>query len=201
LFPPGWQMIQHRNAQTLYRHWQRLRAGSPAPQQRALHPADIKEVLPQIFVLQRFDPDHYVFRLAGTGYCALFGREFRTQNILALFQGPARKYLSVFFDRVVSLPCGGIAETRAETLAGEHCLIEHVFLPIADSDNRINRILGIANVTDWGTASVFDRFARQTIFALKVLDPSSAAPVEEAEPSPDERLRLATEHAYSAAER
>ncbi|MFO1186406.1 MAG: PAS domain-containing protein [Alphaproteobacteria bacterium] len=173
MFPPGGQMIQHRNAQTLYRHWLRLRAESPAPQQRALHPADIKELLPHLFVLQRFDPDHYVFRLAGTGYCALFGREFRTQNILALFQGPARKYLSVFFDRIVALPCGGIAETRAETLAGEHCLIEHVFLPIADADNRINRILGIANVTDWGTASVFDRFARQTLFALKVLDPAA----------------------------
>lgn len=166
-------MIQHPNAQTLYRYWQRLKGESPAPQQRALIPSDIKEVLPQLFVLQRFDPEHYVFRLAGTGYCTLFGREFRTQNMLALFQGPARKYLSVLLDRIVALPCGGVAETRAETLTGDHCLIEHVFLPIADRDNRITRILGIANVVDWGTASAFDRFARQSLFSLKVLDPSS----------------------------
>ena len=166
-------MIQHHNAEKLYSYWQRLRGESPAPQQRALYPADIKELLPHLFVLQRFDHDHYVFRLAGTGYCALFGREFRTQNMLALFNGPARKYLRVMFDRIVALPCGGIAETRAETLSGDHCLIEHLFLPIADNDNRITRILGMANVVDWGTASVFDRFARQSLFALKVLDPTA----------------------------
>jgi len=172
-------MIQHPNAQTLYRYWQRLKGEAPAPQQRALTPADIKEVLPQLFVLQRFDPEHYVYRLAGTGYCALFGREFRTQNMLALFQGPARKYLSVLLDRIVALPCGGVAETRAETLAGDHCLIEHVFLPIADSDNRITRILGIANVVDWETSNVYDRFARQTLFSLKVLDPSASREMAE----------------------
>jgi hypothetical protein len=190
-------MIQHPSAQALYSYWQRLRGEAPAPQQRALYPADIKELLPQLFVLQRFDPDHYVFRLAGTGYCSLLGREFRTQNILALFQGPGRKYLSVLFDRIVALPCGGIAETRAETLTGDHCLIEHLFLPIADSDNRITRILGIANVTDWGTASVIDRFARQTLFALKVLDPASFAGAEIAPPFTAPRMRAGAEQVAS----
>jgi hypothetical protein len=182
-------MIQHPNAQALYGCWQRLRGEASAPQQRALRPAEMKELLPYLFVLQRFDANHYVFRLAGTGYCTLFDREFRTQNMLTLFQGPARTYLRLLFDRIVSLPCGGIAEIRAETLADEHCLIEYVFLPIADSDNRVSRILGIASVTDWACASVFDRFARQTILSLKVLDPSAWQPVEPA-PTPEPGIRL-----------
>lgn len=187
-------MIQHPNARALYAYWQDLRGDAAAPQQRTLTPAAIKDLLPHLFVLQRFDPQHFVFRLAGTGYCALFGREFRTQNILALFQGPARRYLGVLLDRIVSLPCGGVAETRAETLNGDHCLIEHVFLPIADSDNRITRLLGIANVVDWETASAFDRFARQTLFSLNVIDPSQPhTPVPEL---PVHAARRAVESAF-----
>ena len=169
-------MIEHKNARTLLRYWQRVRRGAQAPQQRTLRPSEMKELLPNIFVLQRFDPHHFVFRLAGTGYCALFGREFRTQNLLALFQGPARKYLSVLLDRVVGLPCVGIGQARAETLSGDHCQLEYLFLPLADSDGRVNRLLGTANVTDWGTASVYDRFARQTLLSLQVLDPAQAGP-------------------------
>lgn len=169
-------MIEHNNALTLFRYWQNVRGEAAAPQQRNLRPSEMKDLLPGVFVLQRFDAHHFVFRLAGTGYCALFGREFRTQNILALFQGPARKYLSVLLDRVIGLPCGGVAQTRAETLSGDHCLLEYLFLPLADSDGRINRILGTANVTDWGTASHYDRFARQGLLSLQVLDPSFSEP-------------------------
>jgi hypothetical protein len=179
-------MIEHSNARTLLRYWHEVRRDSPAPQQRLLKPSDMKDLLPSLFVLQRFDPDHFVFRLAGTGYCAMFGREFRTQNILALFQGPARKYLSVLLDRVISLPCIGVAQARAETLAADHCELEYLFLPLADADARINRIIGIVNVTDWGTASVYDRFARQNLLSLQVMDPAGPLPalaIEEKKPS------------------
>ncbi len=183
-------MIEHKNALTLFRYWQNVRGEAAAPQQRNLRPSEMKDLLPGVFVLQRFDAHHFVFRLAGTGYCALFGREFRTQNILALFQGPARKYLSVLLDRVIALPCGGVAQTRAETLAGDHCLLEYLFLPLADSDGRINRILGTANVTDWGTASHYDRFARQGLLSLQVLDPAFAEPTPvKGEPAPDHPLK------------
>jgi hypothetical protein len=164
-------MIEHQNGQLLVSYWQRIRDGAPAPKQLLLHPAEIKKILPNVFVLQRFDAHHFVFRLAGTGYCAMFGREFRTQNILSLFQGPARRYLGVMLDRVVGLTCLGVAETRAETLSGDHCYLEYVFLPVADSDGRINRVLGTANVRDWGTASPYDRFARQSLLRMQVADP------------------------------
>lgn len=164
-------MIEHKNGQLLVSYWQRVRNGAPAPKQLLLHPAEIKKILPNVFVLQRFDPHHFVFRLAGTGYCAMFGREFRTQNILSLFQGPARRYLGVMLDKVVGLTCIGVAETRAETLSGDHCYLEYVFLPVSDADGRVNRILGTANVRDWGTASGYDRFARQSLLRMQVADP------------------------------
>ena len=41
---------------------------------------------PYTFILQRFDSEHAVFRLAGTEICHLFGREFRDQNFLNLWE-------------------------------------------------------------------------------------------------------------------
>lgn len=163
--------MRHANAQALFDYWQSLRGEGQAPRQRALHPAQIKGALPNLFVLQRYDADHYVFRLAGTGYCALFGREFRSQNILGQLGGPARRYFSVLLDRVIAVPCGGLAEARAHTLNGQYCTLEYLLLPLADPDGRITRILGTVNVTDWGTSSVFDRFANQTLLSLQAFDP------------------------------
>jgi hypothetical protein len=182
-------MIEHKNALTLFRYWQDVRGEAAAPQQRNLKPSEMKDLLPSVFVLQRFDAHHFVFRLAGTGYCSLFGREFRTQNMLGLFQGPARRYLSVALDRVVAVPCGGVMQTRAETLSGDHCSLEYLFLPLADSDGRINRILGSANVTDWGTASHYDRFARQGLMSLQILDPSFPEPTPVKDETPGHPLK------------
>lgn len=171
-------MIKHPNARALATYWQSLRGRANAPMQRDLRPADIKPVLPSMFVLQRFDASHFVFRLAGTGYCALFGREFRMQNILTIAEGPQRRYLSVMLDRVLDLPCIGVAQARLETLSGLDAEMEYLFLPLADSDGRINRILGSANIVDWGSASVYDRFARQSLTALQIKDPADLPPAE-----------------------
>lgn len=164
--------MEHKNAQELLRYWQTLNGETTVPQQRHLKPAEMKNILPSVFVLQRYDAQHFTFRLAGTGYCALFGREFRTQNILALFQDHTRKYFGVLLDRVVGVPCAGIAQAQAETLSGETCSLEYLLLPLADADGRVNRILGTANVTSWGTASRFDRFAHQKLISMQVRDPS-----------------------------
>ena len=171
-------MMKHANSRAIVNYWQALRGRANAPMQRDLRPADIKTALPQLFVLQRFDADHFVFRLAGTGYCSLFGREFRMQNILSIAQGPQRRYLGLMLDRVLDLPCMGIADVRIETLSGLHAEMEYIFLPLADADGRINRLLGTANIVDWGSASVYDRFARQSLTALQIKDIADLPPAE-----------------------
>ncbi len=77
-----------RNPKTraLYHYWNGLRQGRDVPCRNDIEPRQIKNLLPDIFILEHFDNDHLVFRLAGTRLCEFYGREFRAHNFLSLWR-------------------------------------------------------------------------------------------------------------------
>lgn len=69
----------------LYRYWNRLRDGRPAPDRREIEPADIKTLLADTFILERDWRGQAVFRLAGTRICSTFGRELKGFSFASLW--------------------------------------------------------------------------------------------------------------------
>lgn len=69
----------------LFQYWNRLRGSRPAPLRTEIEPADIKQLLPDTFILERDRSAEPVFRLAGTRICATYGKELRGNAFLSLW--------------------------------------------------------------------------------------------------------------------
>lgn len=69
----------------LFQYWDKLRGKRPAPQRAEIEPTDIKALLPSTFILERDARGEAVFRLAGTGLCAIYGRELKGHSFSSLW--------------------------------------------------------------------------------------------------------------------
>lgn len=136
--------LNHPNTQELLKYWDGLRRDRTTPCRQDVQPQHIKRLLPNIFMLERFDEDHLVFRLAGTRLCERYGREFRAHNFLSLWRGADRFRMRDFLDQVIKRPSPGLIKCRAETLDRITIDAEMLVLPMMDSQGAITRILGSA---------------------------------------------------------
>lgn len=74
----------------LYEYWNELRGKRAAPSRKELDPNVLKDVLPNLFLLDRLGKSEYNFRLAGTKTCNIFGKELRDSNFLDLWSANDR---------------------------------------------------------------------------------------------------------------
>ena len=94
----------------LYEYWNELRGKRIAPNRKELDPNILKDVLPNLFLLDRIGRDTYNFRLAGTKTCDIFGKELRDQNFLDLWSANDRdsftSLLSTLSEQGAAIVCG-----------------------------------------------------------------------------------------------
>jgi hypothetical protein len=132
-----------RNAGTieLFRYWNRIRDGKPAPKRTQIEPIDIRTWLADTFILEQGMRREVTFRLAGTRMCAIYGRELKDYSFFGLFSlgdmGLAKRLINACFaDKTVSIiSFDGI--TRTKKVAG----FEAIFMPLA-SNGESDRIFG-----------------------------------------------------------
>ena len=82
-----------QTTRALYDYWNGLRGENSVPFRAQVNPADFRDALPHVFILQRDDEYTYPFRIAGTGICSNFGREFTSQNFMDLWTPEEREGL------------------------------------------------------------------------------------------------------------
>jgi hypothetical protein len=132
-----------RNAGTieLFRYWNRIRDGKPAPKRTQIEPIDIRTYLADTFILEQGMRREVTFRLAGTRVCAIYGRELKDYSFFGLFSlgdmGLAKRLINACFsDKTVSiLSFDGI--TRTKKVAS----FEAIFMPLAGTGES-ERIFG-----------------------------------------------------------
>ena len=99
--------MQHYQTLALAKYWDELRRGRAVPSRNDIDPGRIRTLLPNVFILEFFDVDHLVFRLAGTRLCERYGREFRAHNFLSLWRGTDRFRMREFLQEVLTRPTPG----------------------------------------------------------------------------------------------
>jgi hypothetical protein len=132
-----------RNAGTieLFRYWNRIRDGKPAPKRTQIEPIDIRTYLADTFILEQGMRREVTFRLAGTRVCAIYGRELKDYSFFGLYSlgdmGLAKRLINAcFLDKTVSvISFDGI--TRTKKVAS----FEAIFMPLAGSGES-ERIFG-----------------------------------------------------------
>lgn len=162
--------MKHFLTRLLFRYWCTLSRDGELPSRRQVEPRLIKPVLPYTFILQRFDLDHIVFRLAGTELCHLFGREFRDQNFLHLWEGSERRSIRALIEQMFEDDHAAVINIVAETMDKTQYPCEILLLPMLDEDGDASRILG-AIIPLGSTTGLNDRkFVSQLVKAVTLYD-------------------------------
>lgn len=140
--------MRHAQSQALHAYWQTRRQGGGAPHRADIEPQDIARLLGYLFILWRADPQHHIFRLAGTHLCDLYQREFRDQNFLSLWRGHDRTHVQAVLEASItgSAPASLIA--RASSLDMHQLPVEISFLPLRGPSGTIDRTLGLFQPLD-----------------------------------------------------
>src|SRR5687768_491305 len=137
--------MKQRTLQILYAYWNGLRAGRLAPSRLEIDPSRIGAILPEIFLLERVDAGTYLYRLAGTRLCEIFGAELRGANLLDGWPAADRADLA----HALTLTCeqGAATHLVMEGRADEsrRVELEALLLPLVHAGNAMERVLGAAS--------------------------------------------------------
>lgn len=134
--------MRHYLTRTLFDYWAGLMHESGLPYRTAIDPKEFKPVLPHTFILERIDSEHIIYRLAGTELCSSYGREFRDQNFLQMWQDNQRRSMRMLIDQVVTLRCAGLVHFHALTLGQARYACEAIILPLLDGYHQPSRLIG-----------------------------------------------------------
>ncbi len=131
----------------LYSYWNRLKGGRQAPERSEIEPADIKDLLPDTFILETDALDGTSFRLAGTQTCALFGRDLKNADFLKLWSDSDRTALESSLRLLRDEATVVSANWEGRTARYHDTAGEFILLPLIQ-DNAVCRILGTLVTTE-----------------------------------------------------
>ncbi|WP_330999142.1 PAS domain-containing protein [Oryzicola mucosus] len=135
-------MMKQRGSITLFRYWNRLRAGRSAPRRSEIEPADIKSLLADTFILEQDARGEAVFRLAGTRLCATYDRELKGASFASLWRQTDHRLISRLAHGVFHHNAPVVMRLAATSVTQRPARFELLVLPLA-SENAGRRAIGV----------------------------------------------------------
>lgn len=77
--------ISHAGTRALFRHWEALRAERPCPDRNEITFAGLSSVVANVAIIDRAPGGQWQYRLAGTAFCNLLGRNVTGKAVLTAF--------------------------------------------------------------------------------------------------------------------
>lgn len=131
----------------MFRYWNMLRAGRPAPLRTQIDPTAIKGRLPDTFILELDHADDLRFRLAGTNVCAVFGRELRHLPFTDIFCPEDREAAGALARATLVENAVVVVEAHGNSRQGRRATFEVLLLPLDAGPGR-PRAIGLATPLD-----------------------------------------------------
>lgn len=126
----------------VYAYWDELRGHRDVPARGQIEPADIRHILPDLFILEKTPRGEIRFRLAGTRICALFARELRGTRFDALWLGEQTTRLERIASDVMARKAPVVLTAAAIAGTADDLPTELVLLPLKSRDGSVDRIIG-----------------------------------------------------------
>lgn len=162
--------MQTKAATALYDYWTRQRGERTVPLRSTIEPADIAPILPDIFILESGRMHASRFRLAGTRFCAQFGRELKGMDFDALFAPDQRSRVARIAENVMTQAAPAILDIQLVDGTLDTTDAEIVLLPLATKGKAADRIIG-AFAPLPGQRQPLSAFRYATLSGLSVVDP------------------------------
>lgn len=135
--------MQTTTAKAVYAYWSRVRGGRDVPNRRDIEPADLRQFLPDLFILEPAPEPGTTFRLAGTRLCTLFGRELRAAGFQRLFAPDVRAQISRICANILAQRTPAALQVSAYGRSAQPVPIEILLLPMTSHSSRADRIFGV----------------------------------------------------------
>lgn len=162
--------MRHKTSLELFAYWNRRRGERAEPSRLDIEPADIRALLPDIFILQAEAGGDFEFRLAGTGICGLFDRELKGETLGRLWLPDGVETVIGLAADVLAGSSPGIVEIWAESRAGRSVEMELLLLPLSDGSKGNQRILGSLCPLDRPYWLTVDPIVSLVTASIRVLD-------------------------------
>jgi hypothetical protein len=133
--------VYHSNTQALIDHWRGLKTGAQPPAREALDPADIADILTQVFLVGRGSAP-LPFRLAGGLLTDLHGRGLRGEGFLELWTPLSRPLVREAAANAVRDREPVVVYADAAAVGGLLGL-EILLAPLTGSSGGPDRLLGL----------------------------------------------------------
>lgn len=134
--------MQTKAANDVYQYWSSLRGRRRVPDRSDIQPAQIRHILPDLFILERAANGEIRFRLAGTRICTLFARELRGSRFDAMWSASQTNRLHRAAQDTMAQGLPLTLRAKAITGRSETLDTELVLLPLTSGEGPIDRILG-----------------------------------------------------------
>jgi len=132
----------HRTTHTVFAYFNRIRGERTAPLRTEIDPAELKTVLPDVFILETNRLREPQFRLAGTRVCAILGRELRGENFVYLWHAPNRHKIRLGVEAVLANQAPVLI--KAWSIADEEMdgSLEMLLMPLFSRPGICDRVMG-----------------------------------------------------------
>jgi hypothetical protein len=162
--------MRHEGTISLFRYWDRLRQGRPAPRRTEVEPADIKTLLADTFILEKDARGEAVFRLAGTRLCAVAGRELKGFAFTSLWAQKDQRVVARLIHGTLHQHSVVVFGIDGVSRSGRRTSFEMLVLPLEGGiDNQ--RALGSLMAIDKPFWLGADPIVEYHVDTLRVIDP------------------------------
>ncbi len=166
--------MKHAVSRELFEYWNRVRGNEPAPPRSAIEPSDLRRVLPDTFILEVNDREHYAVRLAGTRVCSVYCRELKGTNLLDLWQAEDRSAIATLAAAVSEDGAAAVVTVDVRTARNQDVACEMILLPLRHGGMAFERILGSMAALERPHWLGSQPVVRQTITSLRLIWPQEA---------------------------
>jgi hypothetical protein len=134
---------QHPDSKALMGCWQALNNREEMSVGGDNSALNARGLVNRMFLLQRTDAAHSVFRLAGVAVTSLFGRDLREHDFSSLWVEAHRGLARGLVESALSAPGPACVRALGRTVTGRTQSLEIVLLPLVDDEKRPARLLGL----------------------------------------------------------
>lgn len=144
----GGDEMRHKNSFELFDYWSAQRGQRPAPSRTDIDPADIRTLLPHVFICDLTADGQMKFRLAGTSLCALHDRELKGQEFSSLWLADGARNAARTGASVASGVTPASVSLDCLSNGGRVAQAEMLLLPITGPSGQNDRLIGMLSMFD-----------------------------------------------------
>jgi hypothetical protein len=133
----------HLNTELLIDYWRERRGERALPRRSQIDPADFVQLLPSVFIAVRAEGGGYRFRLVGEAVSEAHGHALVGQDLAALWRLEHRRRLGAVLDGALRDAVPAVIAAEARTDEADMSRYEILFAPLAGTDDRADRLIGL----------------------------------------------------------